>query len=113
MRRVGSGDVTGQNMLCGSEFPNGDGTKAIRGFPGEIRVDGRVMLSVVADQEPLHLGQLGGKPPQGVRLRSRPDRNHPVLVGPQSVNSNGPSGKPCRARNPVRVGATFHAPVDK
>ena len=41
-----------------------------------------------------------------------PLRNHPVLVGPQSVSISGPAGKPCRARKRVSVGAVFQAPVE-
>ena len=48
-----------------------------------------------------------------VRLCSMPERNQPVLVGPQSVMSAGPEGKPWRARKERRVGTTFHAPVDR
>ena len=48
-----------------------------------------------------------------VRLCSMPERNRPVLVGPQSVMSIGPEGKPWRSKKERWVGTTFHAPVDR
>ena len=47
-----------------------------------------------------------------VRLWSWPLRNHPVLVGPQSVSISGPSGKPFSTRKRLSVAAVFHAPVE-
>jgi len=46
-------------------------------------------------------------------LWSWPDLNHPVFVGPQSVSSIGPAGKPLRRRKRVSEGAVFHAPVER
>ncbi|CPU63707.1 Uncharacterised protein [Mycobacteroides abscessus] len=45
-------------------------------------------------------------------LCSGPLRNQPVFVGPQSVSSSGPGGKPWRWRKRRRLAAVFHAPVD-
>ena len=41
-----------------------------------------------------------------------PERNQPVLVGPQSVRSIGPAGYPCLLRKRERKPWVFQAPVE-
>ena len=70
------------------------------------------MLAVVADEQPPDVGELAGQPVQLGALVLLADRNQPVLVGPQSVSSSGPTGYPLRRRKRLSGGAVFQAPVE-
>ena len=111
--RVRNGETVGQHLLGRGELTDADGPDVIRVRLREVAVQLGVVLAVVADQDPADVRELLRSRRSAVRLCSCPLRNQPVLVGPQSVSSNGPTGYPCRARKRVSVGAVFHAPVDR
>jgi hypothetical protein len=61
-------------------------------FAGHLAVQHRVMLAVVAHEEPRQVRELDGEAPQGSALVLLAGAEPAVLVGPQSVMSMGPSG---------------------
>ena len=75
------------------------------GLARERRVDLVVVLSVVADQQPLApAGTPRARRRRFDSLCALPLRNQRSCVGPQSVSSSEPGGKRCRRRNRMSVG---------
>ena len=93
--RVVVGDVaaTREHSLRGRQPSDRDADHGLGILLGEPRVDLLVLLPVVADEQPPHLGELLASRRRFVSLCSMPLRNQRSCVGPQSVRRIEPGGK--------------------
>ena len=86
-------DAVREDVLAERELPDEDRADVVREVLGRTRVDLRVTLAVVADEDPLHVRELRRTAgAAAVTLCDGPLRNQPLFVGPQSVSRSGPGG---------------------
>ena len=97
---VGDRDDVREHLLARRELADRDAAHPVRAPAGELGVDLRVVLAVVADEQPLHVRQLAGEPVQlGVLvLLAGPE---PARVGrPPVGEQHRPGGKTAAAQEP-------------
>lgn len=99
-------------MLTGGELADGAETYVCWLQAGELGVQVGIVLAVVADEQPLDVGQVPGEFAQAAALVLLPAAEPAGVGGAQSVSSIAPWGMPWRAVKRWIIGNVFHAPVE-
>ena len=105
--------AAGQHRLARRQLADAHRRHIIGMLLHKLAIDRLIVLPVVADQQPLDLRKLAGQAFQTAALvlatAAEPAIGRRTPVGQQSA----PAGYRLRDRKRVKVGATFHAPVER